>query len=368
MDVATRPSRFARRSTRRVLAAACLMPALGLSPACGSGSPGTSGSKGSADAGPDPYASCTWDLATGAQVAGPAPAQDDSADLGGAAFGTEAFDATQERRTVTLHVSTPLPGLTLGQAYLTRLTPTDEGAFLTIPASYSGTETPCFIKATNVTWTSAAGQKLNSVDNMYIEGSVGALPSMLDTDTCLAPGDSGYFLGIESPSGASALYSAVDSIALSLQSTSPGSAPAAKLTPTRYDVGTCSSTRTLRVQATIGGSTAAVGMAGTLGSIGSVVFLDSSGLPAGWTFVSQNQPANFTAGGSTSFYGSLPVAPAVSRAQVYLPFDPPNAMFMSLPGYVVKAMEEVRAARLARMQGWQAAVAWRALRPGASSQ
>lgn len=350
-----------RSFVQRPLTAVCTVTLVS-SLACGSSSPATTGSKGNVDAGADPYASCTWNLGTGAQAAGPAPAQDDSADLEGAVIGTQAFDATQERRVVTVNVTTPLPGLTLGQAYLTRLSPTDETAYLTIPAAYSGTGTPCFIEATNVVWMSATGQKLNSVSNIYLDGSVGAASSTIDTDTCVAPGDSGYFIAIESQSGTAPLYSAVDSISLSLQSTTVGNAPAAKLTPTRYDVGTCSDTRTLRVEATIGGGTAAVGQAKSPGSLGPVVYLDSSGLPAGWTFVHQNQPANFVAGSTTSFYADLPFDPAVSRAQFFLPFDPPDAMFMSLPGFVAKAMDDVLVSRVALLQRWGAARALAASR------
>jgi hypothetical protein len=352
-----RHTRTESHRATRYLATWCSALALGAAPACGgSSSSGTPSTATHPEGGVDPYASCTWDIGAGTQVTGAAPTQNDAADLGGAAIGTQVFDSTQQRRTVTLNVTTPLPGLALGQAYLTRLTATDETAYLTIPVTYTGTGYPCFIQAKTYRWLSATGQMLNSTNGPYLDGSVGAATSMIYTDTCLTAGDSGYFIEIELATAGAPLYSAVASIELGLSSTTVGTAPAAKLLPTRYDVGTCSSTRTLRVEATAGSAKLAVGNANSSGSLGPVILLDSAGLPAGWTFVSQKQPANFAPGTTTHFYANLPFEPAVSRAQFFLPFDPPNPMFMSLPGFMLNAMQDIEAARSSRAQRWQTAI------------
>jgi hypothetical protein len=354
--------------TARHLAIGCGALALGAAAGCGSdgggngatrgsGSSGSSGgsggSSGSAiDSGADPYAGCTWDVGSGTQMAGPPPTQDNAADLRGDPVGTHPFDPNLERRSVTVNLTSPLPGLQVGQAYVTRLTATDETAYLTIPVTNTGTEYPCFVSTNPYRWLDATGQLLNMTKTEYLYGSVGVLSGALYSETCLGPGERGYFLGIESAAGGAPLYSAVVSIDLGLSSSTAGTAPPAKVVPTRYDLGTCAGTRTLRVEGAVSGATVAIG--GTSSSLGTGFFLDANGLPAGWLFVSQKQPANIAPGTTALFYDNLIFVPALSRLQFFLPFEPQN-MFMSLPSSMLHTMEEIHAARVADTRLWQTA-------------
>jgi hypothetical protein len=332
--------------------------ALGAASASGCGGDGNGAKGGSSSGGPtidsgvDPYATCTWDGGSGTRMAGPPPTQDNSADLGGDPVGTQPFDPNQDRRVLPVNVTVPLPGLQVGQAYLTRLSTTNETADVTIPVTNTGTGYPCFVTTKPYRWLDVNGQLLNTTNTEFLHGSVGVLSGTLYTETCLAPGESGYFLGIELATGSAPLYSAVVSIDLGLSSTNTGSAPSAKLLPTRYDVGTCSGNRTLRVQAAISGGTVAIGGRST--SLAPAFYLDANGVPAGWTFLSQNQPANAAPGSTANFYTNLIFDPAVTRLQFFLSFEPPNT-FMSLPASMLRTIKDIQAARAADARLWQIA-------------
>jgi hypothetical protein len=303
------------------------------------------------DGNPDMYASCTWTLGSGAP-GGAAPTQNNSADLSGAAFGTVAFDASRQRRTVPVTVAASLPGLTLGPAYLTRLTPTDEAAFLTLSVTNAGASgVPCFVRVSTYQWLSATGQALNTGTDAYLDGSVGTVAGATDTDTCLAPGETGYLTEVEIPASG-ALYSAVTSIAIGLTSTGTATTPAAKLLPTRIDVGTCAANRALRVEGTVSGATVSVGNSGA--DLAPTVLFDSTGIIAGWTFFLQMQPSNVAPGAKAYFYDTGP-EPAVSRAQVFLPFGPQDPTLMSLPNAMLREFQAMQGARSARAQRWQMA-------------
>jgi hypothetical protein len=290
---------------------------------------------------------CTWTLGSGTPQ-GTAPTQDNSADLAGAAFGTDAFDATQQRRTVTLSVTTPLAGISLGQAYLTHPLGIDDAAYLTVAVTNTGTGLPCFVQTTTYNWLNASGQVLNPASTVYLDGSVGMLSAQHNTDSCLAPGETGYLTDVELVSG-TALYSGVASIQIGLTSMGVGTIPTEKFLPTRYDVGTCSGNRTLRVTGTARGASVSVGDTGA--DLAPAVFLDSAGVPVGWTLLTQMQPSNVASGAEGYFFDELS-EPAVSRAQVFLPFQPPDPTIMSLPGYMIRAIQGVQAARSERARRW----------------
>jgi hypothetical protein len=303
----------------------------------------------SEDSGED--AGCTWNLGTGVPE-GAAPTLDNSADMTGATFGTDAFDATQQRRTVPIDVTTPLPGLSLGEAYLTGVASTPEAAYLILAVTNSGTDFPCYVQTTTYNWLSATGEVLNAAGTIYLDGSVGAVSSLVNSETCLAPGETGYLTDLQLATTGT-LYSEVASIQIGLESTATGSTPTSKLVPTRYDVGTCSGIRTVRIEGTASAPGVSVGNFG--GDFAPAVFLDAAGLPVRWSYFSQMQAANVASGATTYFTDNL-TEPAVSRALVFLSFEPPDPTLMSLSPNLLHEMRATRAARRERARRWQLAV------------
>jgi hypothetical protein len=233
--------------------------------------------------------------------------------------------ATTARRVVPVKVGATIPGLSLGQAYLTLTQGSVQSAAmaqLTIPVANQGTDHPCFIQAQNLHYLSAAAATLNPTsDPIYLNGSVGDVGGgTFYTHTCLAPGETGYVLDSPSPAN----FSGTSSIELDLASLLSGQSPAGHLTPTRYELGTCGSRRSLRVTAINDGlSTVTVAMGGL--ALGPGILLDASGLPAGWIYLDDEETVQLAPGGQPVYFISndLATSAAVTRVQIFLQFDPP---------------------------------------------
>jgi hypothetical protein len=314
------------------------------------------------DGGDDGDGACSWTLGSGTPQ-GTAPTEDNSADLSGATFGVDAFDATQQRRTVPIQVTTPLSDLTLGTAYVTGLAGDDTVAYLILPVTNSGADFPCFVQTTTYNWLSATNATLNQASTLYLDGSVGAVSSTVNTETCLAPGETGYLTDAQFVTSGS-LYSAVASIQIQLESMGAGSAPPAKLLPTRYDVGTCGGVRTVQVEGTASGATVSIGNVENA-DLAPIVFLDADGLPARWSYLTQMTSANVAPGATAYFLDDLS-EPAVSRARVFMPFEPQDPSIVSQklairPSRVLGQIQAVRASRRERAQRWQRVQSMRSL-------
>jgi len=314
-------------------------------------------------------AGCSWNLGSGTAQGTP-PTGDNSADLAGATFGTDPFDAAQQRRTVPLTMTSPLAGLSVGNVYLTGFS---GGAYLVVPVSNTGANIPCFVQTAAYSWTGANGQVLvgqaadaastanaGTADSIYLYGSNAVVSTTFTSDTCLAPGETGYLVDVAiDPTGS--VYSSVASVEIELQSSFNGSTPTAKLLPTAYDIGTCRGNRAARVLGTASGSEISVGGAG--GDFGLAVFLDATGLPVRWSLFSQMQVSNLMAGNTAYFEDDFP-EPAVARARIYLPFQPPDPALASMPEDVLREVRAVNASRSTRARTWQIA---RGLMPSAGA-
>ena len=334
----------------------------------GAGGGGGSGTGGLGGAAPpvDPFADCVWDLGSGTTVAGPAPTTNNSADLSGAVLGDIAFDASTMRRAIPVHVTTGLSGFVVGPlAYVTRTDPTTEAASLALPVKNRSAVVQCFVRALPLLWRDAGGASLNDPATFdYVGGSVGLTSAGSYTDTCLAPQETGYFLDIEMPAGTGALYTAVESIELSLDSSTTG-VTAGAVKPFQYDIGHFpppDPTRSLRVYARNSGPNfALVAAEGT--SLGPAVLLDDGGLPAGWTYVSRSVATRVDIGQTTQMVGGLTANFSVSRAALFFSFDGPPLAGSTGPAprsfSDSAALAQVRRARAARQSRWQAARAGR---------
>lgn len=287
----------------------------------GAGTVGAVGAGGGAGGGggvsSDPFASCTWTLGTGKAFAGSAPTGDNSADIGGPAIGDIPFTASTARRAVSVKVGTTLAGLTVGQAYLTRNTSIAD-TDVTIPVTNGGTDYPCFVTAHSLHYLSTAGTILYSADDpLYLSGSVGDLGGTFYTNTCLAPGETGYLRDV----GRAAFFSGAASVELDLAASSSGKAPTGHLNPTQYEIGTCGATRYLRLSAVNSGRTTI--SVGADVRFGPGVLLDADGLPAGWILLEDDPAAQLRPGETAYFLTDLPDVAAVTRARFFVNFDPP---------------------------------------------
>jgi hypothetical protein len=258
-------------------------------------------------------------------VVGAPPTKNNSVDLRGPAIGGVPFVAATSRRMVPVKVGMMLPGLSVGPAYLTLVPGSAQSsttAQLTIPVVNQGTDYPCFVAAENLYYLGATGATLNPKgDPIFVNGSVGDVGAgTFYTNSCLAPGETGYVL-----SGPPAAYfSGTSSIELDLTALTSGQAPAGHLTPKLYELGTCGTTRSLRVTAVNDGlSTVTVAMEGL--ALGPGILLDDAGLPAGWLYLEDRQTVQLAPGGSPVYFLStdLSTAAAVTRVQFFLNFDPP---------------------------------------------
>jgi hypothetical protein len=292
-------------------------PGGGAAAAAGTGA-GGGAAGGAGGASQAPAAGCDWTLGTGSDVAGTPPASGNSADLRGPALGDVPFVPSTARRIVLVKVGTSVAGLSVGQAYLTRSSFASD-VQLTIPVMNGGTDHPCFIAAESFHYLSSTGTLLNAAADMdYVIGSVGDMGNDIYTHSCLAPGETGYFLD----SRGAAFFTSTASMELDLSTVAEGTAPAGHLTPKQYELGTCAGLRSLRVMAVNdGASTVTVAPDGQ--GLGPAVLLDGDGLPAGWIFVEDDQTVQLMAGQQVYFATALTDVAAVTRAQFFLDFDPP---------------------------------------------
>jgi hypothetical protein len=330
----------------------------GSSGSAGSAMPGTGATGGAAGAGgsagaSDIFANCTFPTTGIAPTVGTAPTRNNSADLSGPVVGNIPFDPSTMRRTLPVNVETAPEGLHVGAAYLTR-TDSSETAYLTIPVTNSGSSEYCFIEANPLQYLSGDGTSLTDPTHLtFLEGSVGLLSFGGGyTDTCLAPGESGYLIDIQLSSDGP-FFSDTASIQLALSSSSTGTVPGAALVPQSYDIGTCSGLRSLRVTSLdTGTSTATVD--DTVVPSEPAIFLDEQALPSGWTFVENDQPETVLSGGTVSSFAIVSATPAVTRAQFFIGFGPPTVASTTTNSVATK-LQQVRSRRLDLAARWRAA-------------
>jgi hypothetical protein len=299
-------------------------------------------------------------------MAGPPPTGNNSADLSGAVLGEIAFDPASMRKLVPVATNPTLPGFQVGpMATITRSDPTTETAYLVLPVKNSGTDTRCFLEAQAFHWLNSAAQPLNDPGTFdFIGGSVGLTVAGTYTDTCLAPGETGYFLDIEIPAGTDALYSAVTSVELALTSSTSGTETAARLIPDHFDVGHCSGSRSVGVTAKNSGATPVTVAADGVG-LGPAVLIDDGGAPAGWMYVERGTLTAVAPGQTTTLVASVPTTFSVQRAVFFLSFDGPDTATEAfaaapMPLMITSAAgvaERVRAARARRYARWLAVTA-----------
>jgi hypothetical protein len=277
---------------------------------------------GAADAGD--FSACVWQGTKSALTPGAARTANNTADMTGAPLGDSAIDTAVQRKKIEVRAEGIIPDLMVGDGYLWRPTATSESAYLSIAVTNIGTSVLCSIKGSNYRWLDAAGNPLampDPTDLIYVDGSVGTLSDGDFTDSCLGPGEQGYFTDVKTTDEASLLFSQVGTVAFGLSGPfSAGTAPAGKLVPQSYDVGTCPTMQAVKVILT---NTGTDKVALQPYSLSPAILIDDSGVPAGWLYLQVEDAVTVAAGETTTAYSSLFMEPKVSRMQVYVDFTLP---------------------------------------------
>lgn len=145
---------------------------------------------------------CASCLVTGCGI-GQDPGQGDSlaSRSEGGTLGSNSTANTNLRKRVDLTLVYPNADYSLGEAYLARSTLASDAIYWMLAVTNISASTRCFIKITKGDGLDAAGKVVLSDLLTYVDGSVRQL-SVVETDTCLAPGESGMLASIEIESDA----------------------------------------------------------------------------------------------------------------------------------------------------------------------
>ena len=153
---------------------------------------------------------------------------------------------------------------------------------IALSVTNSGTTAACFIQLQNLTLKDAADATLTGPGTTFLQGSVLAIDPVFWVDTCLFPGESGWFFHIEPPVGGSSLFSSIVAIEFQYGAREfPSSQPGASVIPDGYSVSTDSFTTVCFTNR--GTGPAAIPDANNNFSM--FVMLDEAGDPLFWDFV-----------------------------------------------------------------------------------
>ena len=321
---------------------------------------GTLSAKPDAGAAPspaaDPVVTCTWQPAAGTVTA--TLTGNNGVEITSAPGGKAAPADPAMRKMVPVKVTVPIAGLEVGNAWLFRGYAGSESAYLALAVRNTGMDYLCRLKAENYHWrTSAGAEAVDPSDNSsyrdvaYLHGSVGQ-SSGLFTDTCLGPGETGYFADIRVARDKTRIYSDVATIEFAFASTLPGTAAAGKMLARSYETGVCDRSAAIRFRFENPGS-APVRVREVLG--GWLVAFDESGAPNDWSYLSTEdwvrlEPGASVAIATDTFLGS----PGWTKAHVYGFFDgyPPSAQ-PPLAGPAAQLADEIVSLHRRLQRDWQ---------------
>ena len=135
-------------------------------------------------------------LADGARL-GTTPPTNNQTDLFGATLGTGSGIGLRKPITVTLPAGEKV--FVAGPSYALRPSLTSRDLYTIVPLTNTSPDLKCFVKTAAVNLLDASNNVLVTSSMLYVTGSVGELTSAtgpLLTDTCVGPGELGYFLDI----------------------------------------------------------------------------------------------------------------------------------------------------------------------------
>jgi hypothetical protein len=227
------------------------------------------------------------------------------------------------RKAVPVTVTVPQPGLHVQGAWLFRSDASDETALSAIAVRNVDAAYACFITIENYHWRSASGAEVVGTgqprDTDYLTGSVGT-GSRVYTNTCLGPGETGYFADIRIAGTGALLYSDVASIELAfrpLRSASPGPG---KLMIRDFQTGICDLDRGVRFRFENTGTDSVLTREILSGW---ALFLDPEGTPISWDYLEKEDSVLVAPGASLTLPVTFPpVLTPGWKAHVYSEFEP----------------------------------------------
>lgn len=261
--------------------------------------------------------SCVWQGTT-SMTAGAPPTMSNSAELQGGALGESSFDTASLTKMVPVKVLNPIAGVVADQAFLVRQSAAAENSQLVLPVKNEGSDPLCNLGLLGFRWLDATGAVPVALKDKYpFSGIDGSLERTTDGDLrsgCLRAGELGYL------TDAAMAFSDIASVELDLgnQASPAGDVPIG-LVPDSYDVGVCKDLPMYKVKVRNAG-TSPVWLASG-GSGGSVVAIDSNGLPVGGGGMGANHPGAVAPGETIELLGSMGHTASAARVRIFTTFS-----------------------------------------------
>jgi len=226
--------------------------------------------------------------------------------LKGGSLGLGSSSTNDLRKVVSVHLLGPDAGFAVpSTGYLSRSTPTDSAAYLTVKLTNMDSVSHCLVDAEQLAWLDGDGGSVVSPQFGIITGSVGYVGGTLPlTKSCLGSLETGYLIDIEIPpfDAGVVYYEPTVAVQFSLSALFSGSQisnPTAIFIPVAYDGGT-GFIEPLSVDYTNEGCDA-----GTVGPYSTWILMDDTEAPLFWGyFASTSGGAVVPVGQSASIPGS----------------------------------------------------------------
>jgi hypothetical protein len=207
----------------------------------------------------------------------PSARTNDDANLSGTSVGLCDGSASLLRKKIPVALTGGGTQFSIGDGYLMSDASVPEYAWLALPVTNLGTTMHCFVSASDYSWLDSAGNSEGAF-LAYVTGSVGQVDPTIYTDTCLAPGETGFLLDIQSDLVSNDIYTPTTSVTLALDTSSDGTLPPAKVLPLGYTVAGEALTVAFENEGT--------GPADIAESNSCpYILVDSGGLPVTWAFL-----------------------------------------------------------------------------------
>jgi hypothetical protein len=278
----------------------------------------------------------------------PTATTNDDANLSGMSVGLCDGSASLLRKKIPVTLTGGGTQFSIGDGYLMSDASIPAYAYFALPVTNVGTTMHCFVSASDYSWLDSAGNSEGSF-LAYVTGSVGQVDPTIYTDTCLAPGETGFLLDIQSDLVSNDIYTPTTSVTLALSTSSDGTLPPAKVLPLGNTVAGAVLTVAFENEGTRPADIAESNSC-------PYILVDSGGLPVTWAFLDPTPLGELDVGQQGSATANY-VMECGQTVRAYIPFQSPDQA--SGPTVPSAASDSVQAWR--KLQAQQLAAARAAL-------
>lgn len=196
-------------------------------------------------------------------------------------IGTNISSTSLLRKPVAFTLSNPNSNYSLGNAYVARIKETSTALYWMVQVNNVSNKTSCFVNLDSGEYRSNNGTVLDTVPVSYVSGSIRDVGNSVYTNTCLAPGQRGFFVGVT----LNVSYDQIGSIVFSslLQSVAASTVPTLTISPAGYSV-TPNSAVSQKVSLTVHNDSS---VAGVLALSSRAILLDSDNNPLIWLYLTR---------------------------------------------------------------------------------